>query len=352
MRISDDDEKTQKEKWINDYSKLSDITIIDTPNIDSYDMITKASSLNTYQLNGVNWIITEQDEQYYDSGIRIKENDLEYANKGYYFYSIEKEIYDEYTGNNYVFSEEDKENGVILYKKAVLYEEENGIKNIVSIPVLEYLKSKQPKENETSSLTGTITIDLDNAKVNEYDIYQHYIMDLGFKGIEIIYNENKDKVQVTKASKIEFYNQPNIEEGSKPFYIALTDGAAEEDIPLKDIVEDNIIKGPIKSSTNYNDYEFKYWLIRESLVLFPFSSLQKFVRLYKRPHQLLFIFVHRILLEHLLKKGPFLFLTQDLLIVTYLILYLASIQSELRLDALLKDSLIPVLTSGYSPHSQ
>ena len=39
--------------------------------------------------------------------------------------------------------------------------------------------------------------------------------------------------------------------------------AAEEDIPLKDIVEDNIIKGPIKSSTNYNDYEFRYWLIRE-----------------------------------------------------------------------------------------
>ena len=264
LRISDDDEKTQKEKWINDYSKLSDIIIIDTPNIDSYDMITKASSLNTYQLNGINWVITEQDEQYYDSGIRIKENDLEYANKGYYFYSTEKEIYDEYNGNNYVFSEEDKENGVILYKKAILFEEdENGIKNIVSIPVLEYLKSKQPKENETSSLTGTITIDLDKAKVNEYDIYQRYIMDLGFKGIEIIYNENKDKVQVTKASKIEFYNQPNVEEESKPFYTALTDGAAEEDIPLKDIVEDNIIKGPIKSSTNYNDYEFRYWLIRE-----------------------------------------------------------------------------------------
>lgn len=275
LRISDDDEKTQKEKWINDYSKLSDITIIDTPNIDSYDMITKASSLNTYQLNGINWIITEQDEQYYDSGIRIKENDLEYANKGYYFYSIEKEIYDEYTGNNYVFSEEDKENGVILYKKAILFEkDENDIKNIVSIPVLEYLKSKQPKENETSSLTGTITIDLDKAKVNEYDIYQRYIMDLGFKGIEIIYNENKDKVQVTKASKIEFYNQPNIEEESKPFYTALTDGAAEEDIPLKDIVEDNIIKGPIKSSTNYNDYEFKYWLIRETYDENNFPSYQ------------------------------------------------------------------------------
>ena len=37
---------------------------------------------------------------------------------------------------------EDKENGVILYRRAILFEEKDGVKNIVSIPVLDYLNTK------------------------------------------------------------------------------------------------------------------------------------------------------------------------------------------------------------------
>jgi hypothetical protein len=47
-------------RYINDFSKLLSIKIIDTP-IDTYEMVTHASNLDKYCLRGVDWKINEND---------------------------------------------------------------------------------------------------------------------------------------------------------------------------------------------------------------------------------------------------------------------------------------------------
>jgi hypothetical protein len=49
--------------YTNDYSQLTDLRIINTP-IDTYDIVTKARNLSTYELKNVNWEITKDDIQY------------------------------------------------------------------------------------------------------------------------------------------------------------------------------------------------------------------------------------------------------------------------------------------------
>lgn len=288
-------------EWVNDYSTLTSVRIVDTP-IDTYDMITKATSLSEYQLNGIDWTITEYDEQYYNDKI-IESNNLDDANCEYYYYNKDSKEYVLYDGK-YNFDEGEK---LALYKLAVLYkdeyveteivltennleyadknyyywleeeqeyelyqgtnyiEEDQGLllyelqRKIVSIPVLEYLKQKTPitKDKETTSLTGKITINVKYGVANEFDVYQRYIMELGFKGIEIVYGSNM--TNVTPAYKINFYHQEKITDTSIPFFTALADGKTN----LYDITDDNVRKGPIKSSDNYNDYEFEYWVVKE-----------------------------------------------------------------------------------------
>ena len=78
--------------------------------------------------------------------------------------------------------------------------------NIVAIPILEYLKDKTPSNNNyvvkrEEALQGTINININGAKANEFDIYQKY-HNL-YPNVHIVYGSG---VTVEKAYTIKFYN--------------------------------------------------------------------------------------------------------------------------------------------------
>ena len=242
--------------WVNDYSKLTEVSIIDTP-IDTYNMITQASSLNRYCLNGINWTITGEEQfndQYCYSGIDISSNKEEYKNKGYYIY-INGE-YKEYI-EDYDFDEKET---VKLYQLISLISiDENDNKYISAIPVLDYLNGKTPITGiKDSALMGNIKLCVSDAKADEFALYQKYIMEQGFKGINIEY----ENMEVDEAYRIKFYTSADFNENSIPFYTALSNGT--EAAKLKYITTENIKKGPVKSSSNRYDYAFKYWVVCES----------------------------------------------------------------------------------------
>ena len=243
--------------WVNDYSKLTEISIIDTP-IDTYNMITQASSLNRYCLNGINWTITGEEQfndQYCYSGIEISSNKEEYKNKGYYIY-INSE-YIEYI-EDYEFDEKET---VKLYQLISLISiDENDNKYISAIPVLDYLNGKTPITGiKDNALMGNIKLCVFDAKADEFALYQRYIMEQGFKGINIEYDKN---MQVDEAYRIKFYASADFNKNSIPFYTALGNGT--EKAKLQHITTENVKKGPVKSSNNSYDYKFKYWVVCES----------------------------------------------------------------------------------------
>lgn len=250
------DRITDNSKWVNDYSKLTEVSIIDTP-IDSYKMITNATSLNRYRLNGIDWNITDNDQQYCFSGIVIKskEEGISYENDNYYFYKDQNYI--KYTGD-YSFEENEE---LKLYELVSLYTEHGDGKNYIeAIPVLDYLNDKTPMTGiKDSALMGKITLSIPNSKADEFTIYQKYIMEQGFNGITIRYG---NEVKVDEAYRIKFYASSDITADSIPFYEGLGNGT--EKATLSKITTSNVKEGPVKSSTNKYDYNFKYWIIRQS----------------------------------------------------------------------------------------
>ena len=242
--------------WVNDFSKLTEVSIIDTP-IDTYNMITQASSLNRYCLNGIDWTITGEElfnDQYCYSGIEIDSNDNPYKNNGYYIYKDQKYI--EYI-DDYEFTEGEK---IKLYNFISLISiDEEGNKYIASIPVLDYLNNKTPITGiKDNALMGNIKLNISDTKADEFALYQKYIMEQGFKGINIEY----ENMEVDRAYRIKFYSSVDFDENSIPFYTALGNGTKAA--KLQYITTENVKKGPVKSSTNRYDYKFKYWIVCKS----------------------------------------------------------------------------------------
>lgn len=183
-------------KFVNDYSKIKTLEIVDTP-IDTYSIVKDAIVLEKYCLKGINWTITEEDSQYC---YVPNSNDLPAEKiKNCYIYNNEDNSYTLYGEDFY------PTNGKSLFEKIDMINEGK----IVCIPVLEQLLTKTPVgDNVTGhaeALTGEITIDIQRPgsgkySVDELDIYNRYKE--VFPNIVIKYSE---KIDVTEAYKIKFY---------------------------------------------------------------------------------------------------------------------------------------------------
>ena len=147
-------------EYVNDYSKLTHISIKDTPDIDSYALAKNSSNLlESYCFNNIKWEITSSD-------------DLEISNG-----------------------------------------------KLVSIKVLDKLLTLHPYEGvhtHADALTGILTINVADVKVDEFTIYQLYSKH--YPNLDIRYGGNMIG-NITTAPRIRFYSNDVIQE---PYYTVLT----------------------------------------------------------------------------------------------------------------------------------
>mgnify|MGYP005609811213 CR=1 FL=1 len=233
-------------RYVNDYTYLTDITIINTP-IDTYDMVSKASNLEGYYFEGFNWDIEgkDNDTQYLSTA------DVNYdSSKIYYIWDVASKTYVQ--ANETQFNEQRTK----IKEKYPLIE---GGK-IVRIPILDYLLTKAPRKDQItvtreSSLTGTITIKA-AAKVDQFELYQMY--NGKFPNVTLAYDEDSiGEDNITKAYKIEFFNTPGVNDKTEPYYTVLTNG----NYSLKELVSKSGPAGmdlilPTMQSTNDTVYTF------------------------------------------------------------------------------------------------
>ena len=233
-------------KYVNDFTKLTDVCVINTP-IDTYDILSNTVVLNSYYVHGFNWKITntEKDTQYVKTSHASPQEGVTYY------------IWDN-TLNTYksVSGVELNNNWNIAREKVTLVE--NG--EINKIPILEQLMTKKPlKGNQevstATALSGTIEISVP-ATVNQFKLYQKY--NSIYPNVNIVYD--KDVIgedNLISAHKVEFYNVNNITEETEAYYTVLTDGSYS----LKELISENGPAGvamipPTKQSTNDTIYIF------------------------------------------------------------------------------------------------
>ena len=224
--------------YVNDFSKLKTISIINTP-IDTYNMVIHANSLDKYCLQGIDWTITENDTQY----CARAESEVILPGEYYYYENGEYKLY-----TDVVYPTEGR-----LYEKVTLLVNND----IVAIPALDYLSTKivEGVKTHAEALTGKITISI-TGQVNELSIYEKYKNI--YPNIEIQYDTSK--VTVEGAQRISFYSvdyNTVIETGSldniNPMFTTLT---ANEQYTLAELINNNNFTTPIKTATNTKIYEF------------------------------------------------------------------------------------------------
>ena len=155
-------------KYINDFSKLTDISIKNTP-IDSYAIVQGAVVnadpilLESYCFNGINWTITDVKD------LNVKD-------------------------------------GVLM--------------GITALDNLSKLNPYSGTSSHADALTGVLTLDVPEIQVNEFKIYQAY--NKIYPNLEIKYSDSMiNNGQVEPAYKISFYSNETIQE---PYYTVLSDG--------------------------------------------------------------------------------------------------------------------------------
>lgn len=223
----------------NNYSNIQKLYVVDTP-IDTYEMVRQAGDLSEYYLKGIDWTITADDTQYCvrNASYFDKHPDLDY----YYYDSGEYKLYE---GDTYPTS-------TSLYER---YDLLSGNK-VQCIPVLEYLQTKTFMEGtkHADALSGTITINIEGASVDELEIYQKYI-DV-YPNVEIKYGS---KMNVEGATKVNFYriDVDSLGNGSldgiEPYFSALT---ANQLYTLSDLIDTDAFTEPVKTSTTTQDFTF------------------------------------------------------------------------------------------------
>ena len=234
-------------QYINDYGQLTSITIINTP-IDTYEMVSNATSLEEYCLQGIEWEIDDSNNipQYCKTL-----DEIPVEGKTYYAWNIDNGRYEP------IASDELDSKFDIAKEKVEMI---SGGK-ITQIPILEYLLSKSSvKVDNTQSveithaeaLSGKITINV-TASVDEYEIYNKY--NKYYPNIEIEYGEN---VTRKEAYKINFYNVETITAETEPYYSVLTNG----EMTLAELTSATgpagaALKDPVKMSTNTEIYTFE-----------------------------------------------------------------------------------------------
>lgn len=247
------EEMTDESRYVEDYTQLSNVTIIDTP-IDSYKILRTAANLNDFNIQGFKWTIDEDDSQY------ISTDDTEAdSDKTYYVWNDEDKTYESFVG---VWPTKDGSPVVqaLVLEKVDLVE--GG--QITRIPLLDKLiKLREGKNDIATKLNGVITINI-KAKVNEYAIYEKYhgiIPNVVFK--------YGSKAEVTQAYRLKFYNlnkfptQEEIANGTYNVYyeVPCDSELAEQYKKLNYLVSAAgpngiAIKAPTKMSTPEFEYEY------------------------------------------------------------------------------------------------
>lgn len=187
------EEMTDIENYVSDYSSLISVDIIDTP-IDSYAILSGAPGLDDFNVQGFDWHIAENETQY------IRTNDVypgDSAKTYYRFDSVNKK-YQEYVKEWPSVDGKPVAQGFVLEQCTMI----NESNTITQIPILERLIRLRTKANDIGEkLSGIITIDVSGVQVNEYAIYSKYHSLL--PNVEIKYGDN---TSVTPAHKLRFYN--------------------------------------------------------------------------------------------------------------------------------------------------
>lgn len=199
--------------YVNDYGRLRDITIINTP-INTYNMLINAISLESYYLQGFTWDISGKTG--HDQYVKTKDTSP-IENKTYY-------IWDESQLGYRPALENDIKNSWNIIKEKIVYINNN---QIVAIPILDQLMSKSPKKDgigvtQSSALSGVINITIPaGIKCNQFDLYKKYHMEYPNITINYIPEEGSELLE---AYTIEFFNTINITDETEPYFTVLTDG--------------------------------------------------------------------------------------------------------------------------------
>lgn len=247
-------------KYINDFSSIQKLNIVDTP-INTYDIVTQAEDLRSYRLIGIDWKLENGEDTSYcvrTSSELPKEFE---ANKYYYY----EDGYKLYSGTSYPSSGS-------LYEKFTLVE--NG--KVTAIPVLEYLPTKEylDSASHAEALSGNIHIDVD-AEISEYDIYQKYHN--VYPNVTFTYG---DKVKLTNAYTIKFFNveKDSFTESIVPYYTVLSNGT--QNLAFLTSAAGPVgsaLSTPTKMSTNVNTFSFSgVWIDVDTGTEYPvekFSSV-------------------------------------------------------------------------------
>ena len=163
-------------RYVNDFSNLLQVSIKGTPEIDSYELVRSAVihtpniGLEQYCFQDFTWEIT-------DSSDLVCEN-------------------------------------IIVGDVAKL-----KITGIKALDLLHNNLNTYGYMSETEALKGTIVINVSDAQVNAFDIYQDYHSI--YPNVTIQYGNN---VEVSEAAEINFYNVETITDNLKPYYSVLSNG--------------------------------------------------------------------------------------------------------------------------------
>ena len=179
---SNEEHMTNNDHYVNNFERIRYAEIIDTPAINSYDIVVGAPELQRYKFTNVDWHITQNDTQY----VLISENEFD-SNTTYYVQQGNNFV--EYEGTSYQLG---------LFRKVVLI---NSDGTITQIPALEKLMTLDPMGGglQGDALTGKITIDVEG-KIDDLEMYNKYI-DI-FPNLKITYGS---KPTVDMAHEINFY---------------------------------------------------------------------------------------------------------------------------------------------------
>ena len=253
-------------KYVNNFSSLKYLQVVNTP-IDTYDVLNGAQQLVSYDLQNINWNITSADAQYCkrssnwtyidEEGNTVSLKDKVPQGK---FFTI-KAIKDEDDLRIERFAYEPYEEEIyptdgytMLYEKVEMLDSN---KLMTCIPMLERLLTLNDGTGylpHKEALSGTIHINIPEARVIELDIYDKY-KDF-YPNIVITYGDN---MEVEEANQINFYSgaadKDYVEsvggvQDLTPTKFALT---AKDAHTLQELIGDYI---PVKTQTISNTFEF------------------------------------------------------------------------------------------------
>ena len=226
--------------YVNDFSKITELYVVDTP-INTYPMVLDSTkTLTGYYLQGIDWTITEANSMY----CQESKANFNAANQ-YYRYSADTGTY---LSTQFQFYPSDDN----IYKLVSMM---NGT-TIENIPVLDYLYAEKHLAGATAAdaLSGTITINV-SGTADELALYQKY--NAMYPNVTIQYGSN---VSVTNAIRVSFYrvDDKKLEEiggslvGTEPYFSTLT---APNTKTLSELTASGF-SDPTKSSTNTHTYSF------------------------------------------------------------------------------------------------